>query len=124
MILFSCATDDVDSDYEDDLDALLQELEDSEREEDQGKQADSNDIEHEETHNQEESGERIQAKFPEKKRQMDKDKLVKLQWGAFRTILRIPRIVRHVHRAVRHVRKAAPHVRRVIRHVRCRRWWG
>ena len=117
MIISSRATDDVDGDYEDDLDALLQELEDSEREEDQGKQADNNDIEHEETHNQEESGERIQAKFPEKKRQMDKDKLVKLQWGVFRTILRIPRIVRHV-------RKAAPHVRRVVRHVRRRRWWG
>ena len=124
MIISSRATDDVDGDYEDDLDALLQELEDREREEDQGKQAYSNDREHEETHSQEESGERIQAKFPEKKWQMDKDKLVKLQWGAFRTILRIPRIVRHVHRAVRHVRKAAPHVRRVIRHVRRRRWWG
>ena len=95
-------------------------MEDSEREEDQGKQADSNDIEHEETHSQEESGERIQANFPEKNQQMDKDKLVKLQWRFIRTI---PGIVRHVCSAVSHVRKAAPHVRRVIRHVR-RRGWG
>ena len=119
MIIFSHATDDVDGDYEDDLNALLQELENSKREEYQGKQAYSNDIEHEETHSQEESGERIQAKFPEKNQQMDKDKLVKLQWGIVRTILRIPRIVRHVSRAFHHVRRAAPHVRRTAR-----RGWG